>query len=99
MSNKSNQEHNRDSLIAHIQAQDTIIRTRNNEIVELKIALEKALQTEIPLSEVLEKRIASAYKKGWKEAYKKITAELKNQFHLASFGLVDYAEPTRKEQK
>lgn len=32
----TNEEYNRDALIAHIQAQDTIIRTRNGEIARLK---------------------------------------------------------------
>lgn len=67
-----NEERNKDALIAHIQALDTIIRNRNNEIAMLR----QQGETPIPLTEVMEKKIAAAYKKGWKAAYKAIRKEL-----------------------
>ncbi len=66
------EQHNRDALIAHIQALDTIIRNRNQEIAELR----RLGETPIPMTEVMEKKLAASYKKGWKAAYKAMRKEL-----------------------
>jgi hypothetical protein len=72
----ANQDHNRDSLIAHIHAQDTIIRDRNNKIAELNAKLNKIQDDPIPVSVVMQKKIDAAYKKGWKAAYKSISSKV-----------------------
>lgn len=89
----SNEERNKDALIAHIQALDTIIRNRNNTIAMLR----KEGETEIPLTEVMEKKIAAAYKKGWKAAYKAIREELRAQENARFSAIFDLAEPPVKE--
>lgn len=76
----SNQQHNRDSLIAHIQAQDTIIRQRNNRISELQSQL--AGEEFKPQSEVIQKKIDKAYNKGWKDAYKAMATHLRESFSI-----------------
>lgn len=80
----SNQERNRDALIAHIQAQDTIIRERNNRIAQLQSQL--AGEEVKPQSEVIQKKLDKAYNKGWKDAYKAINLHLRETlaiYHLS----------------
>ena len=86
-------EHNRDALVAHINALDTIIRNRNNEIAMLR----RDGEAPIPMSEVVQKKIANAYKKGWKAAYKAIQKELSNQYVSQRNGIYTLCEPPEAE--
>jgi hypothetical protein len=76
----NNQDRNRDALIAHIQAQDTIIRTRNNEIAELQSKLADVLNNPFDITAAIEKRCQSFYKAGWKAAHKALVAEARQQW-------------------
>lgn len=76
----TNEEYNRDALIAHIQAQDTIIRTRNGEIARLKqIVAGEVIE---PDSVATQKKIDRAYTKGWKDAYKAMAIHLRESFNI-----------------
>jgi hypothetical protein len=75
----TNQDHNRDALIAHIHAQDTIIRTRNGEIAELQRKLADALNAPLDVTTAVEKRCKSYYRAGWKDAYKAIKKHVDRQ--------------------
>jgi len=85
----TNQERNKDALIAHIQALDTVIRDRNNTIAQLRRDGEEP----IPMTEIVEKKIANAYKKGWKAAYKAITKELNSQYSAQRYAIYEFSEP------
>lgn len=87
----SNQEQNKDALIAHIQALDTIIRQRNNRIAELNALL--AGEEMKPESEIIQKKVDKAYNKGWKDAYKAMSTRLRDAFYI-----YDLATPPKKEQ-
>lgn len=88
----SNQERNKDALIAHINALDTIIRNRNNRIAELQSQL--AGEEVKPQSEVIQKKIDKAYAKGWKDAYKAINLHLRETVSIYHLSL-----PPQKEQE
>ena len=87
------QDQNRDALIAHIQALDTIIRNRNHEIAMLRRDGEEP----IPMTEIVEKKIANAYKKGWKAAYKAIQKELGNQWTAQRSAMYELSEPPKAD--
>jgi len=70
----SNEQHNRDSLIAHIQALDTVIRDRNKKIAELNELLAKP----VDLPALTEKKIRAAYQKGFKACYQMVQKETAN---------------------
>jgi hypothetical protein len=72
-------QNNRDALIAHIHAQDTIIRSRNYEIAELQRQLTAALEKPFDVTAAVEKRCKSYYRAGWKDAYKAIKKHIDNQ--------------------
>lgn len=76
----SNEERNKDALIAHIQALDTIIRNRNNRIAELNALL--AGEEVKPVSEVVQKKVDKAYNKGWKDAYRAMSVHLRESFSI-----------------
>jgi cellulose biosynthesis protein BcsQ len=88
----SNQERNKDALIAHIQALDTIIRQRNNRIAELNALL--AGEEVKPVSEVVQKKIDKAYNKGWKDAYRAI-----NQYINKNWDFIHLSTPPEGETK
>lgn len=90
-----NEERNKDALIAHIQALDTIIRNRNNEIAMLR----RDGETPIPMTEIVQKKIDNAYKKGWKAAYKAISREFNNQVSAQRSALYNMAEPPQEPVK
>ncbi len=71
----TNQDHNRESLIAHVNALETVIRERNKRIGELQKQLNEA--GEIPADEALKKAFRKHYNKGWKDAYKAIAASVR----------------------
>jgi hypothetical protein len=85
----SNEERNKDALIAHIQALDTIIRNRNNHISELQSLL--AGEEVKPLDEQIQKKLDKAYKTGWKDAYKAISLHIKE-----AFSIYDLSTPPEK---
>lgn len=70
-----NEEHNRDSLIAHIQALDTVIRERNKKIA----ALTAQLAEPVDLPTVMEKKVRAAYAKGFKACYRLVQLETSRQ--------------------
>lgn len=88
-----NEQNNKDALIAHIQALDTIIRNRNNEIAMLR----REGETPIPMTEIVEKKIATAYKKGWKAAYKAISKELNDINSYRQRALYEISEPPQED--
>lgn len=84
----SNEQHNRDSLIAHIQALDTVIRDRNKKIAELTELLAKP----VDLPALTEKKIRAAYEKGFKACYRivqKESAENRNQLLKAIWEVME----------
>lgn len=84
----SNEQHNRDSLIAHIQALDTVIRDRNKKIAELTELLAKP----IDLPALTEKKIRAAYEKGFKACYRivqKESADNRNQLLKAIWEVME----------
>lgn len=91
----NNEERNKDALIAHIQALDTIIRNRNNEIAMLR----RDGETPIPMTEIVEKKIANAYKKGWKAAYKEISKHLNSYYDYERRSIREFAEPPVEGEK
>jgi flagellar biosynthesis/type III secretory pathway protein FliH len=91
----NNEERNKDALIAHIQALDTIIRNRNNEIAMLR----RDGQEPIPMTEIMEKKIANAYKKGWKAAYKEISKQLNDINNYRQRVLYEISEPPAEGEK
>lgn len=95
----SNQQNNRDALIAHIQAQDTIIRTRNNEITQLNIKLNELMTNEPSIPELLEKKVANAYRKGWNQAHKAILTKLKDDHRIQWQALSVLSEPPSKVEE
>lgn len=86
----SNEERNKDALIAHIHAQDTIIRNRNNRITELE-ALLRGEEVK-PLSEQIQKKIDKAYKSGWKDAYRAMSTRINK-----AFTIYDLSVPPERE--
>lgn len=70
----TNEEYSRDALIAHVQALDTVIRNRNNQIAALKAQL--AGEAPVSLTATAEKKIKAAYKKGWKDCYKSVYSDV-----------------------
>lgn len=75
-----NEERNRDALIAHIQALDTVIRNRNNEIAKLRQII--AGEVIVSESDAVQKKIDRAYTKGWKDAYKAMAIHLRESFSI-----------------
>ncbi len=71
----TNEQHNRDSLIAHIQALDTVIRERNKTIEILR----EQLKEPIDLTTAMEKKIQTAYLKGFKACYRIVQQETSKQ--------------------
>ena len=67
----NNQTRDRDALIAHINALDTVIRDRNRRIAELTEKLNKP----VDLPAATEKKIQAAYLKGFKVCYKIVQQE------------------------
>lgn len=70
-------DYERDALIAHIAALDTVIRNRNAKIKEL----EQKLQEPIDLPALTEKKIRTAYEKGFNACYRAVqqeSADLRN---------------------
>lgn len=71
----NNQTRDRDALIAHINALDTVIRDRNRQIAELT----EKLKEPVDLPAATEKKIQAAYLKGFKACYRIVQEETKNQ--------------------
>jgi hypothetical protein len=68
----TNQDNNRDALIAHVQALDTIIRKRNETIAELNREISRLTNDPIDLGATVQKKIDAAFKKGWRDCYRQV---------------------------
>lgn len=83
---------NRDSLIAHIEGLQGVLRRRNETIKELAAKLAEP----VDLSAAAEKKVAAAYLKGWKDAYRTVQQLGASQYRELMNGLYEKMESKAK---
>lgn len=64
-----NEQQNRESLIAHIEGLQGVLRRRNETIKELSAKLAEP----VDLGEAADKKIRAAYEEGWKACYRQVS--------------------------